>query len=385
MAAKSIHAQVIYTGKSVVRDAFLVFSGKKIVGVAKKRRGELAADCAVLTPAFCDPHCHIGMWRHGDPSAECEANAKLDTVVTLCEALDSVQMDDESFARSVRAGVLYSWVLPGSGNVFGGRGAVIRNYAPGTNEALIHRRGVKGAFGYNVIAKREWGGQRPNTRMGALSVMRSTLSAVRKKLAKRKRLRGKRRAEVEFSAEESALVDLLEGRETFMAHAHKPDDIAALLRLVDEFGLKLSVQHTMGVNRVRVYQELARRKATAVYGPVDFLAFKVELKNMDPRDVKLLVESGVEYGLMSDHPIMLQENLILALRHFLRAGLSEQECIELVTRRNARLMGLEGVLGTLERGKWASFTCWSGDPFRLGSFPAAVYGEGRMLCSEENS
>ena len=104
---------------------------------------------------------------------------------------------------------------------------------------------------------------------------------------------------------------------------------------------------------------------------------------MDFDNARLLVESGAEFGLMSDHPIMLQENLILALRHFLRAGLSEADCIGLVTRRNAKLMGLEDVLGTLEKGKWASFSCWDGDPFRLASRPAAVYGEGRLLFGEE--
>jgi imidazolonepropionase-like amidohydrolase len=218
--------------------------------------------------------------------------------------------------------------------------------------------------------------------MGALSVMRSTLSAVRKKLEKRKRLRGARRAEAELTAEEQVLAEILERRETFIAHAHKPDDIAALLRLADEFGLKLSVQHTVGVNDVGVYRELARRKVTAVYGPVDFLAFKVELKDMDFDNARLLVESGVDFGLMSDHPIMLQENLILALRYFLRAGMSEADCIGLVTRRNAKLMGLDGVLGTLEKGKWASFICWDGDPFRLESRPVAVYGEGELLHGE---
>jgi hypothetical protein len=36
----------------------------------------------------------------------------------------------------------------------------------------------------------------------------------------------------------------------------------------------------------------------------------------------------------------------------------------------------------LEKGKWASFVGWQGDPFFMESFPAAVYGEGRLLFGD---
>jgi imidazolonepropionase-like amidohydrolase len=51
---------------------------------------------------------------------------------------------------------------------------------------------------------------------------------------------------------------------------------------------------------------------------------------------------------------------------------------------NARILGIDDRLGTLEKGKWASFICWSGDPFDLTSYPVAVYGEGELLFSDPN-
>jgi imidazolonepropionase-like amidohydrolase len=41
------------------------------------------------------------------------------------------------------------------------------------------------------------------------------------------------------------------------------------------------------------------------------------------------------------------------------------------------------MLGTLERGKWASFVCFSGDPFDLTKHPVAVFGEGTKLFAED--
>jgi len=85
---------------------------------------------------------------------------------------------------------------------------------------------------------------------------------------------------------------------------------------------------------------------------------------------------------MTDHPVILARQLFLQTRWFLRAGMSRQEAIELVTQKNAVVLGIDDRLGTLQRGKWASFIGWSGDPFDMASFPKVVYGEGDLLFSE---
>lgn len=376
---RCLKAKVIYTGRKKVENAHLVFNRDKVVGISKRKQGKLAGGCAVITPAFIDPHAHIGMHRSGEPAAEGEANPKLDSIVTLADALDSVQMDDAAFEDSVRAGVLYSCVVPGSGNIIGGRSAVIRNFAPGTNAALVARAGIKGAFGYNPMSTREWKGTRPWTRMGALSLLRARLEAVRAKMRKGKRLPAGRKHEAELSAEDAVVRDLLTRKETFRVHVHKADDIDALLRFVDEFRLRVTCEHTMDVRDARVYEKLKRRGIPVVYGPLDSFAYKVELKHKSPLNARLLMESGVEFGLMTDHPVILQQTMLLTLRWFLRAGMSKQEAIELATLGNARLLGLERKLGTLERGRWASFVCWNGDPFDLARYPVKVYGEGRVL------
>ena len=61
--------------------------------------------------------------------------------------------------------------------------------------------------------------------------------------------------------------------------------------------------------------------------------------------------------------------------------MSKQQAIELVSRQNARILGIDKQLGTLAKGKWASFICWRGDPFDLTNYPVAVYGEGNLLYS----
>ena len=377
-----IRAETIYTGRSVVKDAYVLFDGRKVAGLARARRGRLLGSFATVTPAFIDGHSHIGMHRAGEPSGEQEANEQRDSILALPDALDSVQMDDASFAEAVEMGVLYSCVVPGSGNIIGGLSAVIRNYAANSTDALIARAGVKGAFGFNPMSTRNWKGERPWTRMGSLAMLRKALHDVRQKTERRRKARGAKKDEITFSAEEEVLRDLLSRRRRLRAHVHKIDDIAAMLRVVDEFGLRVTVEHAMDVHRPDILRELKRRKIPVMYGPVDAFPYKVELKHFAWRNIRHLVESGVEFGLMTDHPVTAARSLFLSTRWFTRAGLTKQQAVELVSRRNAEILGVDKMLGTLGRGKWASFACWNGDPFDITSYPTAVYGEGELLFAD---
>ena len=377
-----IHAKILYTGKSVLHEAHVVFDGQKIVDVSKKAKGTPLGSFPVLTPAFIDPHSHIGMARSGEPNRDSEANDHLDSLLALTDALDSVQMDDAAFQDAIEMGVLYSCVLPGSGNIIGGLSAVIRNYAKNSTEALIARAGVKAAFGYNPMSTQEWKGQRPSTRMGAVALFRKKLDEVLRKEETYRRAEGAKKDEISFSAEEKILREVLARKRRVRAHVHKIDDIAAVLRLVDEFKINVTVEHAMDVHQPDIFIELKKRKISVTYGPLDSFAYKVELKHENWRNIRYLLDSRVDFGLMSDHPVTPARQIFLQTRWFTRAGLPKEQAIDLVSRRNAQILGIDSFLGTLERNKWASFICWNGDPFDLNSYPVAVYGEGTCLFSE---
>lgn len=372
----NVRGEVIYTGTGTVQESYINVDGDRIVGLSNQGEGERGGAYAVITPAFIDAHSHIGLIRGGEPSAEAEANEHMDAMLAHADVLDSIQMDDKGFEDSVQGGVLYSCVLPGSGNIIGGNSAVIRNYSANTNAAFIRRAGIKAAFGYNPMSTREWKGARPYTRMGALAILRAKLHDVKAKMAKEA---AKEENDITYTAEEQVLKSLLAGEERLRVHVHKSDDIAAVLRFVDEFGLDVALEHTMDVHDDIIFRELARRGIPVIYGPMDTLAYKVELKHEDWKNVKYLLDSGVQFGLMTDHPVILQKMLFFELRHFMRMGLSKEQVLGIITQQNAKVLGIDDILGTLEPNKWASFVCWSGDPFALESYPVAVYAEGQLI------
>ena len=372
----SVYANIVYTGSGIEKDKYLNFDESGISGLTDQPLNPVVGEYAVLTPALIDAHSHIGLARAGEPAGEREVNENLETILTLPDVLDSIQMDDPAFRDSMDQGVLYSCVLPGSLNVLSGRSAVIRHWAADTNAALVGRAGIKGALGFNVISSQNGPGKRPNTRMGAISLLKAKLEEVRRKLAKTDR---EGQSEAELTADQDLLADLLAGREKYRVHVHKIDDIAALLRLKEAYGLDVGVEHAGDVYRQETFEELKRQGVSVVYGPIDGFAYKVELRHRNWRNVEHLVKSGVNYGMMTDHPVTPSGSLLLQTRWLLRFGLTKEQALAAVTQNNARILGLDDKLGSLEPGKWASFIGWTGDPFDLAAAPEAAWGEGRRI------
>ena len=374
-----VFARMMYTGQSINENAYLKIKSNKIAGVSKTAEGRLLGKFDVITPAFIDPHSHIGIYRAGEPNDQGESNERMNTFPVLSDVLDSLQMDDDAFKEAIEMGVLYSCIVPGSGNILSGRSAVIRHWAAHSNAALVSRAGIKAALGYNPMSTKDWKGERPTTRMGAMGLLREQLDDVNKKIKTRSRSAGKKKEEIVFSAAQEIFRDILQGKETLRTHVHKIDDIAALLRLAKEFKLKITVEHAMDVHGPEIFGELKKAGIPVIYGPVDAFASKVELKHKNWKNIRHLLDSGVQYGLMTDHPVTPARNLLMQTRWFIRAGLSKQQAVELISRRNAEILGIDRKLGTFRKGRWASFVCWNGDPFDLTKYPVAVFAEGSQI------
>lgn len=173
-----VFAKTIYTGCSLNENAFVQIKNDRIAGISKTAQGRLLGKFEVITPAFIDPHSHIGINRAGEPNNQGESNEKMNTFPALSDVLDSLQMDDWSFRDAIEMGVLYSCIVPGSGNILSGRSAVIRHWAKHSTGALGSRAGIKAALGYNPMSTNEWKGERPFTRMGTISLLRGQLGVL---------------------------------------------------------------------------------------------------------------------------------------------------------------------------------------------------------------
>jgi imidazolonepropionase-like amidohydrolase len=395
-----VHAKTLFSGGRVLSDRWIVVKGDSIVEIsAKKRPSDYAG---IVTPAFVDPHSHIGMFRAGEPGDEQEGNDITHQIQPLCDPIRSIYFDDLAFVDSIDFGVLYSCIMPGSGNLFGGRSKVIRNFASHVGECEFLDYGYKMALGWNPRSTGGWKGDRPNTRMGIYAMLekrfdevlakeakskvafeRKELELARKKLSKREVAEEKsllaRERKLEFSPEELAILELLKGEKPVKVHVHKEDDVHYLIHLCKKYKIRASAEHCGDVFHREVFDSLRDNEIPVVFGPLGSHAYKTELRHAFYQNAKLVIESGVTFGLMTDHPVIHSSLLRDSLRYFLMYGMSTEEALHVISGRNAELVGIGAKVGRVEKGMLASLLVWDINPLHLGAYPRMVMGEGKVL------
>ena len=401
-----IHAEALFDGQGLQKDVTIVVEGQTIAEV--KKRKSKADYSGIVTPAFIDPHSHIGMHRAGEPSSEGEANDTTDQFLPINDPLNSVYFDDPALEEAVDFGFLYSCIVPGSGNLLGGRATIIRNFAANRGQALVKDYGFKMALGYNPRSTGSWKGSRPNTRMGIYGMLEKKFDSVLAKKQKAdlardrklreldqkakdkkaklspKELKEQRQAVeseyvLEFDTEDRALLELLVDKKTAKVHVHKEDDVLYLIELAKRYQLSTTADHCGDVFHQEIFDQLGDQGIPVVYGPLGSLAYKVELKHDSYKNAELLMRSRAFYGLMTDHPVIMAPALRDSLKFFLIFGMKEEEAIGMITHKNAKILGIDDKLGSLEPGKLASLSVWDKDPLHLGAYPTMVMAEGAVL------
>jgi imidazolonepropionase-like amidohydrolase len=403
-----VFAEVLYDGRKRLENCSIVIEEDKIVDVLS---GKMGADYSgFVTPAFIDAHSHIGMDREGEPWTESELNDTLKQILPVNDPLNSIYFDDRAFSDAVDFGVLYSCVVPGSGNLFGGRAKIIRNFAASRKTAQLKDYGFKMALGYNPRSTIDWKGDRPNTRMGVYTLLEQKFEEVISKrnkasLKKEKDLHKlqqelqeknypleeinlqksfiEREYDQSFNPDEKAVLELLDRKKTAKVHVHKEDDVLYLIEFADKYGIKVTADHTGDVFHKEVFDELGEAGIPIVYGPLGCVGYKVELKHAYYQNAALVMKSRAFFGLMTDHPVIWTPFLRDSLKFFLIQGMSPAEAISIITWKNAKILGIDDILGTVEQGKTASLLVWNKDPMNLAAFPRMVMAEGKVLRNKK--
>jgi len=399
-----INAKILFDGKNKYENRAIIIENDKIVEVRNKKK--LKADYeGFVTPAFIDAHSHIGLYRDGEPDNEQEGNDITNQFLPFNDPLNSVYFDDKAFKDAVDFGVLYNCIVPGSGNLIAGKAMIIRNFVENRKNALIKDYGYKMALGFNPRSTLDWKGIRPDTRMGIYAMLEDKFDKVLQKQAKANLNKGKAvrllnkkkndkltKAEYEiemkeieeeykltFTNEDNAILEILSGKKVAKIHVHKEDDVLYLIKLVEKYGINATAEHTGDVFHKSIFNELAKNNIPIVYGPLGGIGGKIELAHSSYKSTKLLMESNATYGLMTDHPVIWAPNLRDSLKYFLIHGMKEEEAISIITYKNAKLLGIDDILGTIEKDKLASLVVWNKNPLHLGAYPVMVMGEGKIL------
>jgi imidazolonepropionase-like amidohydrolase len=360
-------------GVVLVRDGRIEAAGRDIRVPEDAERVDAAGK--VVLPGLVDAHTHVGVHSEGDGWAGQDTNELTDPITPHVRALDAINPADLGFADAVAGGVLTLNVNPGSGNPIGGQTAAVRSAGRTVDEMLLRApSGMKSALGENP--KRVYGERKqlPSTRLGTAAVIRDALVKAANYLAKAER-GGDDPPERDLRWEALGLV--LKGEIPWRQHCHRADDIATALRLADEFGYRLVVDH--GTEAVPLADQLAERGIPVLIGPLLTSRSKVELRNRSLANPGRLAAAGVELAIITDHPVVPIHLLHVQAALAVREGLDPATALRALTLTPARVLGLDDRLGSLEPGKHATLCIWSGDPLDTRSRVESAWIEGHQV------
>jgi len=326
-----------------------------------------------VTPGLIDSHSHVAIF--GEPSVEStnDGNECTDPITPHVRALDAVNPADPAIPDTLSAGVTAVWTGPGSGNVIGGTGIVIKLHGKTIDDMLVTtaRGSMKMALGENP--KRVYGTQKkfPMTRMGNAAALREALVKAQSYMLKFKKAEAdaareskEKKTTIEPDYPErclkmEALIKVLTREYRCRIHCHRADDILTAIRIAEEFNLDFSIEHA--TEGWKIADVLAAKKVTCTIGPNDLTRVKMECENFNLANAGILVKKGVRVCIQVDG-FSNTRWLPIHAGMLVRYGMPEEEAMRALTINPAELLGVADRMGSLEPGKDADVAIFSGNP-----------------------
>jgi imidazolonepropionase-like amidohydrolase len=365
---------VVAPGKTI-SDGTLVIRDGRIEGVGKKMA--LPGDAVIhdvsglrIYPGFIESYCPIpsadlrtvrraGGPVHWNPAVHPETDAA--ELLTI----DSLR------AASLRSqGFTCAHMFSGDG-IFRGTGVLVGLGCGSVQEEVIETR-VSTNLSFEKGHSKE---AYPSSLMGAIALMRQTVLDAQWYRA----ITDTRSARTgswmpEYNRSLEALGDQLSRCLPFFFEARSTLDILRVVAIAREFGLRIVVKSS-GSEYERL--EAVADAGVSLIVPVNFPApyriqdpdetLEIPLRDMKhwewaPSNPASLSRAGVVFALTTAG-LDCTEAFLKNVRRAVLRGLAEDQALEALTLVPARMLGVEALMGSLEKGKLANFVVASGDLF----------------------
>lgn len=372
-------AQLIPIVGEPVPNGVLVVSGGKIVAVGAADKVTIPADAEVhdatgkiIMPGLVDSHSHVGGAAGADASGPIQPDVR---------AVDAIDAQSPSIQKAQAGGITTVNIMPGSGHLVSGQTvyAKLRDGRTIDDILLTHddgsiAGGLKMANGTNSIRPT---GNFPGTRGKSAALVREQFIKAQEYKAKLERAKGdpEKIPARDLALEE--LVAVLDGKRVVQHHTHRHDDILTVLRLAKEFGFKVVLHHVS--EGWKVADEIARAGVACSVIMIDSPGGKLETRDMSFTTPAVLEKAGVLVGLHTDDGVTDSRHFLRSAGLAVRAGMTRDGALRAVTIANAKILGLEKRVGSLEPGKDADFIVLDGDPLSAYTHVQQTWVEGRKV------
>jgi imidazolonepropionase-like amidohydrolase len=344
-----------------------------------------------VTPGVIDAHSHLGVYPSPGVEGLSNGNESTDPNTAEVWAEHAVWPQDPQFPLALAGGVTTIQILPGSANLFGGRGVTVKNVPARSAYAMKFPgapQGLKMACGENPM--RLYGGRNraPSTRMGNVAGYRAAWLKADKyrrdwqEYAKKVEDGDDDAKKPERDLELDTLAGVLAGDILVQNHCYRADEMITMIDVAKEMGYAIAAFHH-AVEAYKIADVLAKEEICADVW-ADWWGFKMEAFDGIRENAALVHKAGGCAVIHSDDAEGIQRlnqeaAKAMAAGNEMGMNLREEDAIRWITINPARSAGIAARTGSLEKGKMADVVIWSGNPFSVYSKPEKVFIDGALV------
>ncbi|CAN7305233.1 amidohydrolase [Brevundimonas sp. LjRoot202] len=383
--------QRIDNGVVIVTDGRLAAVGDASTPIPAGHR-RVDAQGRFVTPGVIDTHSHLGVYPSPGVQGMSDGNEATQPNTAEVWAEHSLWPQDPGFNAARAGGVTTLQILPGSANLFGGRGVTVRNVPSVTMQGMKMPNapyGLKMACGENP--SRVYGSRNssPATGMGNVAGYRAAFIAAREYKAKWDKWREDGEGSPPTrNLELETLAGVLDGSVLIQNHCYRADEMAVMIDVAKEFGYKITAFHH-AIEAYKVAPLLAREGICADMW-TGWWGFKMEALDAVEANAALVdAQPGSCAVIHSDDAELTQrlnQEAAAALAAGRRIGMDipEERAISWITLNPARSLGIADQTGSLEAGKRADVVIWSANPFSVYARADQVFIDGGLAFDRFN-
>ncbi len=337
-----------------------------------------ALGCLVM-PGLIEEHCHMGIMEEMKGMEGDDCNETVNPITPHLRAIDAINPMDAAFSNAVRAGITSAMIGPGSSNVVGGTFSFVKTFGRCIDDMVVlSPAAMKIAFGENPKVNYSGPEKSPVTRMAIAAMLREELFKAQRYYEQK--CAGMKREKEDFRLE--PWIPVFEKKIPLKAHVHRADDIPTAIRIAEEFGLPMTLDHCSEGHLIT--EKVKESGFPAIVGPDLTSRNKIEVQNMAFKTVGILNQAGVKTAITTDHPVSLIQSLPICAGFAVKAGMEEMEALKSITIYPAQICRVDHRVGSLEPEKDADIAIFDGSPLKVETKTLCTMIEGVIVYADES-
>lgn len=347
---------------------------KEIYPESTETDAEVIVDLAgkYVYPGLIDVHTHVGIFEEKTGNfAGNDVNEMSSPATPGVRAIDAINPFDPGIQEARNAGYTTVCVIPGSANVIGGEGVVIKTAGTVVDRMVVEtpKKIVKMAFGRNP--QWSWGSQKkaPYTRLQIAAIARDNFVKAQDYMKKE---------EKKYDYNMEVLSGLLKKESVARIHVANLEDIETIKRVMEEFDIDYTLEHATALHTDKDVAA-SLKDVPVVLGPLNVAGKSFQTYDLTFNSVKILHDLGFDLAIMTDAPVIPLQLGIIQMWLIDRLRIDRAAIIRMFTLNGARMLGLEDRIGSIEVGKDADFMVRDGDIFDAMSQVTDTYIAGKRV------